>query len=46
MNLIKYIAENLSVEEKKDLYKEKSVCLCLFRVAFGCDSTSSAFVDL
>lgn len=35
MNLFEYIAENLTVPQKQDLYKEKSVCLCLFRVAFN-----------
>ena len=38
MNLFDYMAENLSADDKRELYREKAVCFCLFRVGFGTDS--------
>jgi len=32
MSLFSFIANELSSEEKRDLFADKSVCLCLFRV--------------
>ena len=37
MNLFDYIADKLQPEQKRELYKEKAVCLCLFRVALSND---------
>lgn len=38
MNLFDYIADSLTPEQKRSLYRERSICLCLFRVAFGTDT--------
>ncbi len=38
MNLFDYMADTLSADEKWQLYREKAVCLCLFRVGFGSDT--------
>ena len=38
MNLFEYMADTLSADDKCELYKEKAVCLCLFRVGFGSET--------
>jgi|LakMenEpi03Aug12_release.lakeMendotaPanAssembly.Ray.scaffolds.fasta_scaffold844499_1 hypothetical protein len=35
MSLFDFIATELSSEEKKELFSDKTMCLCLFRVAFS-----------
>ena len=38
MNLFEYMADALSADDKCELYKEKAVCLCLYRVGFGSET--------
>jgi len=35
MNIVNFIADKLQPEQKRALYKDKAVCLCIFRVALA-----------
>ena len=32
MSLFEFVAQELSTEDKRDLFSDKTVCLCLFQV--------------